>query len=118
MNSAVYCEFSLKELAVCNQLLAADLADHSLRSLRNGGHRLLGKLLAAISISFVNLRKKSSSFSARYAILGILIVTTPTEPVDSPEPKKPPDFLRSSRRSRRSLQHILLTSEGSMSELI
>ncbi len=37
----------------------------------------------------------------RYAICGILIVTTPTEPVLSPATKKPPLFLRSSRRSRR-----------------
>ena len=45
-------------------------------------------------------------------------VTTPMEPVDSPEPKKPPDFLRSSLRSRRSLQHMERTSLGSMSELM
>ena len=37
---------------------------------------------------------------------GILIVTTPTEPVLSPEPKKPPDFLRSSRRSSLRRQHM------------
>ena len=40
------------------------------------------------------------------------------EPVDSPEPKKPPDFFRSSLRSRRRRQHILRTSLGSMSELM
>ena len=36
----------------------------------------------------------------------------------SPLPKKPPDFLRSSRRSRRSLQHMERTSLGSISLLI
>ena len=49
---------------------------------------------------------------------GMLIVTTPTEPVLSPEPKKPPDFLRSSRRSSLRRQHIERTSLGSMSELM
>ena len=48
----------------------------------------------------------------------MLMVTTPTLPVDSPLPKKPPDFLRSSRRSRRKRQHMERTSEGSMSELM
>ena len=37
---------------------------------------------------------------------------------DAPLPKKPPDFLRSSRRSRRSRQHIERTSLGSISELM
>lgn len=46
------------------------------------------------------------------------MVTTPTEPVDSPLPKKPPLFLRSSRRSRRRRQHMLRTSEGSISLFI
>ena len=45
-------------------------------------------------------------------------VATPTDPVLSPEPKKPPDFLRSSRKSRRKRQHIDLTSLGSISELM
>ena len=36
----------------------------------------------------------------------------------SPLPKKPPDFLRSSRRSRRSLQHMERTSLGSISLLM
>ena len=48
----------------------------------------------------------------------MLMVTTPMEPVDSPEPKNPPDFLRSSRRSRRRRQHMERTSDGSMSELM
>ena len=46
------------------------------------------------------------------------MVTTPTEPVLSPEPKKPPDFLRSSLRSSLKRQHIERTSEGSISELM
>ena len=50
--------------------------------------------------------------------LGILMVTTPTEPVLSPEPKNPPLFLRSSRRSRRRRQHMLLMSLGFISLLI
>ena len=48
----------------------------------------------------------------------MLIVTTPMDPVLSPEPKNPPDFFRSSRRSSRSRQHMLRTSLGSMSELM
>ena len=57
-------------------------------------------------------------YEALIAILGMLIVTTPTEPVLSPLPKNPPDFLRSSRRSRRRRQHILRTSLGSISLLM
>ena len=49
---------------------------------------------------------------------GMLIVTTPMEPVLSPLPKNPPDFLRSSRRSSRRRQHMLRTSLGSMSLLM
>ena len=36
--------------------------------------------------------RNPSSSLARYAIRGMLIVTTPTEPVLSPLPKKPPDL--------------------------
>ncbi|MEI3003414.1 MAG: hypothetical protein V8T87_02145 [Victivallales bacterium] len=40
------------------------------------------------------------------------------KPVLSPLPKNPPDFLRSSRRSRRRRQHMLRMSLGSMSLLM
>ena len=49
---------------------------------------------------------------------GMLMVTTADRAVLSPLPKNPPDFLRSSRRSRRRRQHMLRTSLGCISELM
>ena len=76
----------------------------------------------AIEIYQAAISNDNNSANALSSIVftdcGILIVTTPIEPVDSPLPKKPPDFLRNSRRSSLSLQHILLTSLGSISLLI
>ena len=42
----------------------------------------------------------------------------PAQPVLSPLPKKPPDFLRNSLKSKRKRQHMLLTSLGSISLLM
>ena len=47
---------------------------------------------AEMSIMRFRRLKNSPSSAERYAILGRLMVTTPTDPVDSPLPKKPPDF--------------------------
>src|SRR3989338_6738165 len=63
-------------------------------------------------------RSKNSDFVFdKYPSRGILIVTTPTLPVISADPNKPPPRTRSSRRSSWSRQHILRTSLGFSDEL-
>jgi aspartate/methionine/tyrosine aminotransferase len=54
----------------------------------------------------------------RYRAVCGCVAVRKGHPVLSPLPKNPPDFLRSSRRSNRSRQHMLRTSEGSISLLI
>ena len=62
--------------------------------------------------------KNSPLFLTLSAILGRLIVTTPTEPVSGFEPKRPPPLYSSSRLSILNLQHIERASSGDMSEFI
>ena len=68
-------------------------------------------------MSLASCVKNCFSFFELKAILGRLIVTTPILPVMGFAPKSPPPFLRSSLLSMRSLQHMDLTSLGSISLL-
>ncbi len=80
--------------------------------------RLNSSASRAISAYSVIMSRKSSSPWARYANLGRFRVTTPMEPVRSPEPNRPPVRLRISRRSICNRQHMERTSSGLRSELM
>src|SRR3990167_3673558 len=72
----------------------------------------ISKDVFAKNIIRSNLLKNSSFVSDKNPILGKFIVTTPTLPVCSPEPNKPPVFALNSFKFNCNLQHILLTSLG------
>ena len=60
---------------------------------------------------------KSASSLARWPRRGMLIVTTPIEPVSGFAPNSPPPRRCSARTSSRNRQHIDRASSGDMSEL-
>ena len=80
--------------------------------------RLISKLSFASSIFSASLAINSPFVSVFAAILGRLIVTTPTDPVKGLDPKSPPPLYSSSLLSILNLQHIERASSGDMSELM